>query len=383
MNPLVTDRLTNCKTLPSLPGIALQIVELCRQEDGELSELGAVMSRDPALVSEVFKVLNSAFYSLNHDVKTISHAVALLGTNSVRALALSFSLLRGLRESDVHHELPRFWRRSLISAVAARELGNWANLPDGEELFVAGLLQDIGMLALTQALPQTYGNLVTQSAGDHDYLVELEYRELGGDHAEAGGWLARQWRLPEIYRICMCGSHNIGDASTSVEGTDSVKVVAISGLLADVWVGKDREIAVRKVHEKAGKLLDLKEPEIEQILTRIADSIPEISDLFRIPLDDAETIRDILEQARNALTKVSKKMVQDAHLANLKTEQMASENQELKQLTKQDALTGLRIPVKPATESGANRPGRSEATPEVDNHLRSGRFESIHRSLLG
>ncbi len=124
MNPLVTDRLTNCKTLPSLPGIALQIVELCRQEDGELSELGAVMSRDPALVSEVFKVLNSAFYSLNHDVRTISHAVALLGTNSVRALALSFSLLRGLRENDVHHELPRFWRRSLISAVAARELGN-------------------------------------------------------------------------------------------------------------------------------------------------------------------------------------------------------------------------------------------------------------------
>ena len=43
----------------------------------------------------------------------------------------------------------------------------------------------------------------------------------------------------------------------------------------------------------------------------------------------------------------------------------------------------VRIPVKPATESGANRPGRSEATPEVDNHLRSGRFESIHRSLLG
>ncbi len=197
------------------------------------------------------------------------------------------------------------------------------------------------MLALTQALPQTYGNLVTQSAGDHDYLVELEYRELGGDHAEAGGWLARQWRLPEIYRICVCGSHNIGDAGTSVEGTDSVKVVAISGLLADVWVGEDREIAVRKAHEKAGKLLDLKEPEIEQILTRIADSIPEISDPFRIPLDDAETIRDILEQARNALTKVSKKVVQDAHLANLKTMQMASENQELKQLTKQDALTGL------------------------------------------
>ena len=240
MNPLVQERLKNCQTLPSLPGVALQILQLCEGEHPDLIKMTEVISQDPALTLHMLKLVNSPFYGLRREVHTISHALSLLGANSVRTLALSFSLVQGLRRDDSEgRELPNYWRRSLISGVASRALGDWAQLPQIEELFLVSLLQDVGMLALRESFPETYANLVEESHGQHETLLQLEKEKLECDHGEVSSWLARQWHLPEIYELGLRFSHDL-DPSKVPEGSLSfIKFVALSGLLADIWVSED------------------------------------------------------------------------------------------------------------------------------------------------
>ena len=136
MNPEVLERLENCSSLPTLPGVALQILELCEREDVVMSEMAATIGQDPALSARVLQIVNSASYGLQRQVETLDHALALLGVNAVRTVALSFSMVSGLHKTDNQgFDLSVFWCRSLIAGVASRSLAEWAELHNQEALF--------------------------------------------------------------------------------------------------------------------------------------------------------------------------------------------------------------------------------------------------------
>ncbi len=342
MNPLVQERLKNCQTLPSLPGVALQILQLCEGEHPDLIKMSEVISQDPALTLHVLKLVNSPFYGLRREVHTISHALSLLGANSVRTLALSFSLVQGLRRDDSEgRELPNYWRRSLISGVAWRALGDWAQLPQTEELFLVSLLQDVGMLALRESFPETYRDLVDESHGQHETLLQLEKEKLECDHGEVSSWLARQWHLPEIYELALRFSHD-PDPSEVPEGSLSfIKFVALSGLLADIWVSEDTADATNRAKVAVSESTRMSGEDLQSILEGIAESQEEISSIFEISLGSPESTRNILDQANQALAALSLETVRDAYQASVKAEGLASRNQQLKELAERDALTGL------------------------------------------
>ena len=314
MNPLVQERLKNCQTLPSLPGVALQILQLCEGEHLDLIKMTEVISQDPALTLHMLKLVNSPFYGLRREVHTISHALSLLGANSVRTLALSFSLVQGLRRDDSEgRELPNYWRRSLISGVASRALGDWAQLPQIEELFLVSLLQDVGMLALRESFPETYANLVEESHGQHETLLQLEKEKLECDHGEVSSWLARQWHLPEIYELGLRFSHDL-DPSEVPEGSLSfIKFVALSGLLADIWVSEDTAGATNRAKAAVSESTRMSGEDLQSILERIAETQEEASSIFEISLGSPESTRSILEQANQALAALSMETVRDAY----------------------------------------------------------------------
>ena len=175
MDSQILENLKACKSLPTLPGVAIQILALCQREEPDLPKLAQVIGQDPALSVRLLKIVNSPYFAVPRQVARLDHAVALLGVDAVRTLALTFSIVKSLRRNSTEGaDLSRFWRRSLISGVAARQLGQWANLPDPEALFLAALLQDIGILALKTAFPRKYNPLLTRSQGDHLALIELE-----------------------------------------------------------------------------------------------------------------------------------------------------------------------------------------------------------------
>ncbi len=120
MNQSLLDKIKNVPQLPSLPAVAVRVLELAKQSNQSLASVAKVISSDPALTAKVLKTVNSSFYGLPHQVATINHALVLLGMQTVKTLALGFSLAGSLNSNkSAKFDYVRFWRQSLFSAVAA------------------------------------------------------------------------------------------------------------------------------------------------------------------------------------------------------------------------------------------------------------------------
>src|SRR5580700_5085466 len=153
MNLKLLARIKAEPRLPSLPGVAVRVLELAKQENASVATVGKVISADPALSAKVIRTVNSSFYGLPHQVSTINHALVLLGMQTVKTVALGFSLVGALStKKSAKFNYLRFWRQSLYSAVAARTIDKTLQRGTQEEAFLAGLLSDIGTLAMHQAL---------------------------------------------------------------------------------------------------------------------------------------------------------------------------------------------------------------------------------------
>jgi HD-like signal output (HDOD) protein len=239
----IREQLKECKTLPTLPGVAVELLAQFQNREVDLQEIAGIIRKDPALAAKVLGFVNSPFCGVRKEVTSIHHAVALLGLSSVQTIALSFSLIRGLRKTDLGgFDFHRFWCRSILAAAAARALGASRKGLEREQLFLSGLLQDIGMLALQSLLPKEYGELNRLAGKDHTKLHELEKDRLGIDHAEAGRYLAEYWHLPSIYQLAIQSSHDPEQVETDEEHQFMLEYVALSGWLAEVWLDRSESL---------------------------------------------------------------------------------------------------------------------------------------------
>ena len=344
MQPAIRERLEKCSSLPSLPAVAIQVLRLCQSEDLDLAQIAKVITNDPALSAKMLRLVNSPSYGLRQQVRTVSHALALLGVNAVRTLALSFSLASDLRRSrQPGIDLNIYWKRSALSAVAARELAATVGLTGNkEEAFLAGLLQDIGRLALARVAPELYAPLSERAGGDHVVLEMLERGELGADHAEVGEWLTSNWNLPAP--LCLAVGHSHGTtppAGTSPEVSLLARVVAISGLLADVWVREDAQAAVVLAREQAVALLALGPPKLDEVLARMAAAMPDVSSLFDIDLGTPDQINAVLDEAQETLLMVSLGTSRQVATARQALDTLEAKTRALEEESQRDALTGL------------------------------------------
>ena len=123
MNQQLADKIRQCPTLPSLPAIAMQVLELAQRADVDIAEIARLISKDPALSGKILRTVNSSFYGRSQAVSTISHALVILGLQSVKTLVLGFSLVTNLSKTKGNgFKHLEYWRRSIYSATAARTL---------------------------------------------------------------------------------------------------------------------------------------------------------------------------------------------------------------------------------------------------------------------
>ena len=177
--------------------MATHIIELASDPDIEMGKVAKALSMDSALSTKILRIANSPLYAQRRKSENLRQALVVLGLNATLTLALSFSLVKSLRGGKANGiSYPFYWRRALLAATCARAVADAMHHSMAEEIFLAGLLQDVGMLALDKAVPDLYrGGEAIQR--DHIALAELEKKRLQTDHAEVGGWLMRTWNLPE------------------------------------------------------------------------------------------------------------------------------------------------------------------------------------------
>src|SRR6188508_2993926 len=184
---------------PSPSRVATEIIALARDPDIEMSKVAQAISRDPAMTAKILRIANSAFYAQRRPSQNLRQALVIIGLNAALTLALSFSLVSSMRAlRPVGIDYPRFWRRALLGATAARAFGESIKVGHAEDIFLAALLQDMAVLALDRASRDFYAKLPQPSS--HADWVAYETEQLGRDHAGYSAMLLKSWNLPE--RIC-------------------------------------------------------------------------------------------------------------------------------------------------------------------------------------
>jgi putative nucleotidyltransferase with HDIG domain len=185
--------------LPTLPETFLRITQIVNNPRASAKDLAAVIGDDQVLTARLLRLVNSSFYGFPQKVSTVTGAIVLLGFDAIRSLLLSssvFEIFPGKRRKN-QHELAALWDHALGCAVAAKVIGGRLRYDNIEELFVGGLLHDIGKIVEMVYLPGDF-NKVRNLVKEKDLLIlEAEREVLGVSHAEVGTLLASQWRLPQ------------------------------------------------------------------------------------------------------------------------------------------------------------------------------------------
>ena len=187
------------KDLPTLPSVVHEIVKIVDSPTTSASDLNRAISIDQALSAKVLKLVNSAFYGFPKKIDTLTHAIVILGFNTVRSLALSISMLDFFSRRGVHHQLnyTEFWRHSIGVSVLSRYIAKGAFPAIAEECLVAGLLHDIGILILDQFLPSDFSEALETMKNEQIELYKAEQKTLGIDHCRVGRLLAEKWNMPD------------------------------------------------------------------------------------------------------------------------------------------------------------------------------------------
>ncbi|HQU16734.1 MAG TPA: HDOD domain-containing protein [Gammaproteobacteria bacterium] len=342
MEKRLQNHLARFTNLPSLPGVALRIIELSQDREVKLGKMAEVVSLDPALAAKILRVANSPLYARRRGCANLRQALALLGLNAAQNLALSFSLVSDLlrRRNGVGLDYPRFWKRSLLAALSARALAARLRLPNSEEVFLAALLQDVGMLALDKGMPELYRGSAS-SASDHEAVRQCEFQELATDHAQIGATLLKAWNLPERLQQGVAASHDPDAVTAQGSLRTFLCAVAVSGRLADVWIRQPREPALADAVQCAGAWLGLAKADVLAAIDSVRTELPEIEALFEIDLVGTEEAEAVLEQAREVLTIRNVEALQEALAVRADIESLETQTRELEEKSRRDALTGL------------------------------------------
>jgi HD-like signal output (HDOD) protein len=207
---LVRDAVRKVSAIATLPEVTAKIVTTVEDPRSTAAALHKIVAHDPALVSRILKVVNSAFYGLPGQIGSIERAIVLLGLNAVKNIAVAASLgqlFRGVKlcEGFTAKDL---WTHCIATGVAAREIAKEMKLPIHEEAFLCGMIHDIGMLVSLQVFPDQLRRVcesarVTPGA---DFCA-LE-RELNGcDHQQLGACLTEMWKFPRSCQL-VAGYHH-------------------------------------------------------------------------------------------------------------------------------------------------------------------------------
>ena len=196
--PDINRIISRVEDLPTLPRTVLRITELVNDPKSSARDLARIITDDQVLAARLLKLVNSSFYGFPQRISTITGAIVLLGFDAIRNLLLTtsvFDLFANRKKISLVRQ-EQFWDHSLGCAVAAKVIGNHLRYDKVEELFVAGLLHDIGKIVEMIFLPQPFKDINRLVKDKNILMIDAEEKVMGYGHPEVGKLLADRWNLP-------------------------------------------------------------------------------------------------------------------------------------------------------------------------------------------
>lgn len=269
--------------LISLPELYIRMNQVMEDPNHNASQVGDVISHDPALTASVLRIVNSAYYNLAVKIELVSRAVSIIGERDLRNLVLATSSVDSFKRlPNELVDIRLFWGHSVHTGIIARLLSRHCNILHGERLFVAGLLHDIGKLILYFEEPELSQQVLMEASENDGMLFRAESRLFGFSHADVGGALMSAWEMPDTLIEAVKYHHNPLDARIHPLET---AIVHIANAVMDS-ISPDTEVDEHLLDDHPGFV-----PETLEITGLDLSLLPEIMDQAR---EQASDVLDII-----------------------------------------------------------------------------------------
>jgi len=184
-------------SLPSLPVTVTKVLSVTADPDSSSKDLVDAILPDQAMCATILKIANSAFFGMPREVATMERAVTILGLNEIHNIVLGKAVFSAFQKvgKNFSQSMEHFWKHSFSCGLAAKIIAPKLQLPPGE-LFIAGLLHDIGQLVFFISTPEEYSQVMELQGTDHIKSRFLETETFGIDHAQVGFHLLERWLFP-------------------------------------------------------------------------------------------------------------------------------------------------------------------------------------------
>ncbi|MDD2832775.1 MAG: diguanylate cyclase [Methylotenera sp.] len=300
MNDTLAQRFRFCTTLPSIPAIAMKVIALANDPYADMVQICNQITYDPALSIKIIKAANSPLYKSRRTPENVRQAVSMLGTQAAIMIALSFAITNSLIQHNASGSISNnlFWRRTILAALAGRALAEKLHYKTPDDVFLAALLQDVGILAFDAIMPEEYA-AVYASAPSHDELLATERATFGAGHDEIGFALLKRWNMPDYIAHACLTSH--GQPGPKDSQSVMTACVAVSGYIADYFLTPNKEDTISTAINAAKRWLDLDHAALIEIIEIIKIGLHPVEELFDITLVHPSALNGLMDEAKELI----------------------------------------------------------------------------------
>jgi HD-like signal output (HDOD) protein len=291
--------------LYSLPAVAVEVLRLTESPRVDVHALKECIERDPALTVKILRVVNSSLFGLPREVSDLNQALALLGIKPLKLLALGFSLPESLFLSAAREQLDWYWKTSLVRAVAAREISEQLFQKPGDDAFLAGLLQDIGVLVLLGELRQPYAAVLSEAIASQADLAEVERNALGFDHRQLTAGLLQHWNLPPLLTAAIGAAHYTRYwAHNKADHAHLVRVLHLAELFAQL-IGQRRLSVLPDLLDAGEAYCKLDKAKLNDLIATLEPKVRQLANVLSLQIAGGEDYTQIIVQAHAKMSRVA------------------------------------------------------------------------------
>lgn len=270
------------KSLPTLSSAVARLSALLQDENAGPEDFERAIRFDPALTANVLRLANSPYFGVAKEISSVSEAVIHLGSRRVFELAVGAAFARVIPERIPGYDMRAdgFWLHSVAVAILAEALAKEVGGAPPNMVFTAGLLHDIGKLALAAFLPHASPEVLQRLRQGGVSFKQAVRDALGTDHTEVGGLVARAWNLPGPIVAVVRYHHVPGDAPEEADQR-LLDLVHLADCLAHTMgYGSDAGELARQSRGEVGRRLGLAVQKIERVASATLDEIQEMAALL-------------------------------------------------------------------------------------------------------
>jgi putative nucleotidyltransferase with HDIG domain len=281
MNKELETAIMTAADLPTIPIVAIKVMQLIESESATAEELAKIVASDPAVAARVLKISNSSFYGCQRQIQTLSGAIIVLGFSTLRSLVVAASVKQVYKPYGLTEKM--LWEHSFAAGLAARIIATQTRAANEEEAFLAGLFHDIGKIIMNTLDRVKFQEVMQHCYNEGTSFGEAERGVYPFGHDEVGAYVIRKWNLPEVLTTAILQHHKL---EFSAEDSPAVRNLTAVTSLADQFCLKLGIGSREPLHEldlagsKSGLLLKLSPEQAEKALETFRAAFEKDRELF-------------------------------------------------------------------------------------------------------